>query len=171
MSKLVVYMPAYDNNNAVGTVQWANVAGVTAEAGGIFAEAQPTANQITQYAEAKGGDFSALPDAATLNSVKVEWLKHNQATSPTMYDNSVRVAPGGVISGDDKSAGNAWLSGGGVRFDSYGGPGDPSPLWSVFTVANLKDPLTTFLLSGKALGGSFGAVAKIEACRVIVDYT
>ena len=169
MGRLVVYLGTFQDDSTIGAAPWTKRAGVDIEVGGVYAQCNPSANQITHYLRAQG-DFSQLPDTAVLSAVKVEWLRHCTTVSPVIYDNSVRVAPAGVISGDEKSAGLEWILGGSVRWDAFGGPSDPSPLWGVFTTANLKDPATAFLLSGIGRGGSFGAVGIVEAVRVTVDY-
>jgi len=152
------------NVTGVGTIAWSNPTNiytnnsVSATVGGVVA--------TSNYLRASNFGFS-IPSGATIDGIVVEI--RDTISDPNVTDNILRLVKGGVISGDNKSAGLIW-PGGAYSYRSFGGSSD---LWGV--TLNSTDVNSTdfgFVLSVTiTFGGKGNGIGAVDHIRMTVHYT
>jgi hypothetical protein len=107
---------------SIGTRAWGSPQNILAADGTSSAISAMIENEVSHYLVAKGFGVQ-VPSFATIQGIKVEWLR-NSLSPGDLLDNAVRLVKGGAIQTTDRSSATEWPTG--ATYASYGGPTD---LW------------------------------------------
>jgi hypothetical protein len=106
---------SFSNNNSIGSFAWANPSNAK-ESDDVYAASNIQISSFTEtstyYLVATDFGF-AIPANASICGIEIQLEKHYQVNSGSLSsitDKSVRIVIKGTPDGDDKAAGEAWLS-------------------------------------------------------------
>ncbi len=162
----------FTNNSTVGTVDWSYCYNAQTQ-NDIYAYADlKNANEVTYYLKATGFGFS-IPTGATIDGITVEvdrYVVFNGATDQPIFDNSIKLVKGGVISGEEKSTGLVWPNTtDSDTYVTYGGTNDTWGLsWDYSDINSVN-----FGVAISAINSEWNRdrTANIDHIRITVTYT
>jgi len=157
---------AVNTNQGGGAVAWSGPTNVFAS-DDSRATAACGAFVGTQRLDVTGFDFSAIPDSATVDGIKVEVEKSVTSTLGTPVDATVQLLLAGIASGANKASGSTWPT-----TDAYSTYGSAADKWSLsLTGANLKASGFGIRVAGSRGAGKGSTTFRIDHVRMTVDWT
>lgn len=156
-----------DDNTIAGNVAWTNPGNATTNNASYASAILLTTGSQTPSHYLKATNFGfAIPAAAVISGILVEWEKRVSLASATNIDNAVRIVKGGTIGATDKSNAADWSTSTNI-YRSYGGAAD---LWGeTWTPADINSPNFGAALSAKNTSTT-SRTFFVDACRITVYY-
>jgi hypothetical protein len=122
-------------------------------------------NEVSNQLIVKSFGFS-IPDFATINGIKVEWLR-SALSSNNLVDNTIRLVRGGAAVGTNAASAALWPTS--AAYASYGGPTD---LWgTTWTPADVNSPDFGAALSVKYTSVAGNNWPRVDHARVTVYFS
>ena len=154
------------NDNAVGTIAWANTSNIGADdastAGATLAGGNGT---DSNYLKVLDLGFS-IPSGATINGIVLEAGVSGNFTG-VGDDNSVRLVKGGTIGGDNKASGTDYSTSETLR--TYGSSSD---LWGLaWTDTDINATTFGAVFSANRVAGTDSFTVAVDYMRITVHYT
>eukprot|EP00913_Durusdinium_trenchii_P028459 g26687.t1 len=153
---------------AIGSVTWSPSGGVAHSSDDTYSIAALGASAVSYYYKLTNFGL-AIPTGATINGITVEWEVSIDLMSGlgTVDDNAIRIVKGGTIGSTDKSSAINWTDVDDWR--SYGGSAD---LWGeTWSASDINSSNFGAAMSCKENSGADGVDARLDTCRITVDYT
>ncbi len=158
----------FANDSTVGTVDWSSPSNAQTQ-NDVYATASLTSSARTShYLKATNFGFS-IASNATIQGIVVEVDRYESGGSTLrVTDNSIKLVKGGVISGNDKSAGLSWPNSDTNTYVSYGGPSD---LWGLnWTPADINSSNFGVVISAIKDSTDHDRTAYVDHIRITVYY-
>lgn len=157
---------AGDSSNG-GVLSWTNTANASASdntrVNTVFAGGFGT--RLTHYLKATNFGFS-IPASSTITGVIVE-IEKIDWNSAGATDSVIKLVKGGVVSGDNKSAGASW-----PYADAYSTYGGASDAWGLsMTDADVNASDFGVVLSADVAASKGNRDVRIDHIRITVHYT
>ena len=152
------------NDNSIGTIPWVNPGNATTS---DDADATCSLFYLDEGNYLKATNFGfAIPAAATINGILVEFEKDQDGNQFAISDNAVRIVKGGVIGSTNRKLGGDWPTS-----DTYVSHGSNSDLWGeTWTPADINSNGFGVAISPTYTYAGMGT-ARIDHIRITVYYT
>jgi hypothetical protein len=157
----------FADDSSVGTVAWSNPSNAQTQ-NDQYATANLTqSNRTSHYLKVTDFGFS-IASNATIQGIVVEVDRYGSGSKVKVFDNSIRLVKGGVISGNDKSTGLQWPNSDTDTYQSYGSSSD---LWGLnWTPADINSSNFGVVISAIKDDSKDGRTAKVDHIRITVYY-
>jgi hypothetical protein len=152
------------DNNAVGTLTWANPGNAAAQ-DDTYASVTGQTNAQSHYLKATGFG-AAIPAGATPNGIEVGFDAYRSGGMGTPFT-VVRLVLGGVVSGDNKAAGS-FPTGDTDTYTVFGGVAD---LWGLSPTEAALEASDFGVVLSVNMQGSGAFSAYVDLVRVRITYT
>lgn len=155
------------NVMGVGTIAWANPDRITGQ-DSLYASANFSSVQQTNYLEASNFDFSSIPAGSTINGIVVTINRFQSGTYSAITDKVISLILEGSLIGTGKvPPGGSWSPIMPTPV-SFGGSSD---LWGTsVTLANIQDSTFGVVLSINGAGGLTN-VGFVDYISMTITYT
>ena len=156
------------DDDSIGTVTWYDVNNALDQDDSYASAILTEGNNTSHYLEVTGFDF-AISSAATIQGIEVEVDRRENTTPLRVFDNSIKLVKGGVISGTDRSTGLSWPS---SDTDTYVIYGNSTDLWGLtWDPADINDSGFGVAISAVKDDSVYNRNAFVDHVRITVYYS
>jgi len=156
------------DDDSIGTVTWDDVNNVLTQDDSYASAILTQGNNTSHYLEVTGFGFD-ISSGATIEGIVVEVDRRENTTPLRVFDNSIKLVKGGVISGTDRSTGLSWPS---SDTDTYVIYGNSTDLWGLtWDPADINDSGFGVAISAVKDSSVYNRNAFVDHIRITVYYS
>ncbi|TET47107.1 hypothetical protein E3J62_02420, partial [candidate division TA06 bacterium] len=156
------------DDDSIGTVTWDDVNNALDQDDSYAGAILTQGNNTSHYLEVTGFGFD-VSSGATIQGIVVEVDRRENTTPLRVFDNSIKLVKGGVISGTDRSTGLSWPS---SDTDTYVIYGNSTDLWGLtWDPADINDSGFGVAISAVKDDSVYNRNAFVDHIRITVYYS